>query len=469
VRARLALLAAIVLVPALLAFALLRLAARGDREAPPHADGVHEQASAPDRWLGGALDPGPLAAGHADLAGVSNCLECHGTASEVLDARCVACHEEIGARARVRAGWHGTFDAPCRTCHAEHRGANAALIDFDRKTFQHDLARFPLRGEHASAKCEECHRMATEAGDDGAMHFHYQGVPFASCTACHVDPHAGRAKGARAMAPIRQVALDAPPPAPPAKVPGHPIAGGDCKSCHAEASFAASRLRRGGFDHAVDTTFRLEGAHAALACESCHTKERRAEERAAGLAPGTAAKAECASCHQDPHRGALRRASGCGSCHTPEGWHIDAFDHAKHTDFPLDDLHASLDCASCHSDDRFRAAGTRCADCHRDAAELLAGRFEGQTAEPDPHAREVACADCHRPTVAANRPAALAARCVECHTPEYGSLLATWTAKLDALAGLSTLEPEQAERLRHSGVHNFAFAHRRLQSTVRAR
>jgi hypothetical protein len=58
---------------------------------------------------------------------------------------------------------------------------------------------------------------------------------------------------------------------------------------------------------------------------------------------------------------------------------------------------------------------------------------------------------------------------VECHTPEYGSLLVTWTAKLDALAGLSTLEPEQAERLRHSGVHNFALAHQRLQSTVRAR
>ena len=67
--------------------------------------------------------------------------------------------------------------------------------------------------------------------------------------------------------------------------------------------------------------------------------------------------------------------------------------------------------------------------------------------------------------MAANRPAALGKRCAECHTPEYAGLLATWTAKLDALAGGSALEPALAERLRRSGAHNFALAHEPARRT----
>jgi hypothetical protein len=119
-------------------------------------------------------------------------------------------------------------------------------------------------------------------------------------------------------------------------------------------------------------------------------------------------------------------------------------------------------CGSC-------PAGTRCADCHADAANLLAGRFEGSAAAPDPHAQGVACADCHGRTAAANRPAALAAKCADCHTPEYGRLLSTWTAKLDALAAASSLDPGEAERLRASGVHNFTLARERLRALAKPR
>jgi Zn finger protein HypA/HybF involved in hydrogenase expression len=138
------------------------------------------------------------------------------------------------------------------------------------------------------------------------------------------------------------------------------------------------------------------------------------------------------------------------------------FDHAAHTKFALDPLHAALDCSSCHADARFRSAGTRCADCHADAAGLLAGRFEAVTGEPDPHA-SLACADCHGTTAAANRPAALARRCTECHTPEYAGLLATWNSRLGTLASASELDPVLAERLRRSGVHNFLLARDRLR------
>jgi len=457
---RLALLAAVVLGPALLAFLLLRSGAH--RDARPVTAKPLAEAPAPgivgaaDRWLGGALDPGPLSEDHASLSGVSDCLDCHGTASQVIDARCVACHLEIGARAERKIGWHGTFDEPCRTCHAEHLGPDAELISLDHDAFQHKLTRFPLHGAHTGAKCDDCH-LVIPLEDGEEKSFHYQGVPSAACIGCHVDPHAGGPRARESLGPIHQVALDATPPEPGPRLADHPVAGRDCASCHRESGFGAAQLRRGRFDHATDTFFALRGAHASVACESCHTDKRRKEERTAGLAPGTAADPDCATCHEDPHRGKLSAANGCRTCHSETGWHK-GFNHDKDTSFKLDDLHARLDCAACHSDQRFSAKGRECADCHGDAAELLAGRFGDARGEADPHAEGVACADCHRPTLAANRPAALARRCAECHTPEYAGLLSTWTSKLDALASSTALDPERAERLRRSGAHNFGLA-----------
>ncbi len=466
-RLRLLLLAAVVIVPALLAVALLRSGAVRDagpavKPEPEAETGQQGFVSRVDHWLGGALDPGPLSQAHATLSGVSDCLDCHGTASQVIDGRCVACHEEIGARARERIGWHGTFEEPCRTCHAEHRGAEAKLIDLDPKAFQHQLTRFPLRGAHTGADCKSCHRLLPADGGTKKV-FHYQGVPFAACTSCHVDPHAGGKRPPENLGPIRRVALeDAALPAAP-RSPEHPLAGRDCKTCHRESGFGAAQLRRGRFDHGVDTFFTLRGAHASVACESCHTEKRRKEERQAGLAPGTAADPDCATCHEDPHRGEMRAANGCRTCHSESGWH-EGFDHDKDTSFPLDGLHAKLDCASCHSDQRFRAAGRECSSCHVDASELLAGRFGGARGEPDAHADAVDCAGCHKPVLAANRPAALARRCAECHTAEYAGLLTTWTSTLDSLAAHSKLDPEQVERLRRSGVHNFGLARELLRS-----
>lgn len=454
------LLAAAVLAPALLAFLFLRSGTRSDAEPVTPPPRVHEPTEgvvgAVDLWLGGALDPGPLSRAHASLSGVSTCVECHGAASQVIDERCVSCHAEIGTRAQAKVGWHGTFDQPCRTCHAEHRGAEADLIVFDREAFQHTLTRFPLRGEHASAKCVSCHLLLPlDGGDTKALH--YQGVPSAACISCHVDPHAGGPRTPENLGPIRLVALDAAAPLAASHAADHPIAGRDCATCHRESGFGAAQLRKKGFDHGADTLFALRGAHAAVSCESCHTAKHRAEERTRGLAPGAGADPDCATCHEDPHRGEMRAASGCRSCHSEVGWNK-GFDHDRDTAFALDDLHGRLDCASCHSDQRFRVAGTECQSCHGDAEALLAGRFGESRGEPDAHANAVDCAGCHRPTLAANRPTALARRCAECHAPEYAGLLGTWSASLDALAAGTKLDPEQAERLRRSGAHNFPLA-----------
>ncbi len=463
-RLRLGLLGAIVLVPALLALVLLRSGESGDAaavEPPPREsaprDGI---AGAVDRVLGGALDPGPLSDAHAGLAGVTRCLDCHGSANHVLDARCVACHAEVGVRGERHLPWHGTFEKPCRVCHAEHRGADAELIELERDAFQHGLTRFPLVDAHAGAKCEACHLVVPHEGD-AAQAFRFQGVPYAACTSCHVDPHAGGERKRDSLGTIRQVALDAPTPEPAAATYESKLAGRDCATCHTESGFRATRLRRGRFDHTRDTEFPLRGAHAAVACESCHTEERRNAERKDGLPPGRAAEPDCASCHEDPHRGKVRGKDGCASCHSQKAWST-GFDHDRDTRFELDDLHAALDCGACHEDPRFRAAGVECRQCHGDAADLLAGRFGDVRGEPDAHADGVACADCHAATREANQPSALARRCAECHTPEYATLLASWTAKLDGLAAGAKLDAARAERLRRSGPHNFALAREQL-------
>ncbi len=410
---------------------------------------------------------------------------------------CGTCHSEVLEQWRAApAPADGTEKKVCQSCHMPEVRRTIESVDPERAYSRVLVAlgrpvdgrrhRFAVPAEpwkdlelHAArdstswrafrsavAKCEACHRVTPlEAGEEKS--FRYHGVPFASCGSCHSDPHAGRALPFQYMKEIRAVALDSGAPAAPPRSAEHPLAGRECKDCHSETGFRAESLHRGGFDHAADTRFPLDGAHGALACESCHTPERRRQERRERLAPGTAARPDCAACHEDPHRGAIRRDGGCASCHSPSGWQL-AFDHGARTKFALDPQHASLACASCHEDDRFQAAGRQCADCHAVAAVLLAGRLDGARAAPDPHA-DVRCGDCHGPTPAENRPAALAAKCVTCHTPEYGALLATWQGKLDALASVSTLSPADAERLRRSGVHNFALAHERLRAAASPR
>jgi hypothetical protein len=132
-------------------------------------------------------------------------------------------------------------------------------------------------------------------------------------------------------------------------------------------------------------------------------------------------------------------------------------------------LHAALGCTSCHADARYRATGRKCQDCHRDAADLLAGRFEQHRGEPDPHHEALQCGDCHGPAPAANRPAALAARCRSCHDASYAPLLATWRARLDEAAVNAGGDAQRIERLRRSGPHGFALAFELLRAEAEAR
>jgi hypothetical protein len=346
-----------------------------------------------DRSVGGFVSPRELSRAHAELEGISQCSACHDGLQATPDARCLDCHEDVAERMQRRIGWHGQLEGRCSACHAEHRGAEADLLGLERDTWNHELARFPLRGAHVSVDCEDCHTRANEKGERG---FHAQGIPFERCADCHDDVHGERFTSGR-----------------------------DCGACHAEGGFRADALRAGAFDHARDAGFALEGAHERVPCAACHGEERRAEERAAPRPPGSAAPRDCAGCHEDPHAGALGRA--CASCHSTSSFTAagrgSRFDHARDTEFPLDALHAKLACGACHEGLGFRAAGRECADCHAEAAGFLAGEGGGAHAAPDPHASAAVCRDCHAAGVAAPTLLDYERACLACHPAPYGSLL----------------------------------------------
>jgi hypothetical protein len=413
-----------------------------------------------DRVAGRLLRPGPLSASHAELEGVTACMTCHGMGSHVPDTRCLACHEEIALRADRRLPLHGTFEGACASCHPDHAGSGAPMIELEREAFQHARTGYPLLGAHDALACGTCHEVLTS--DSSESQFRYQGVPYASCASCHTDPHRPHEPSPKTVHSIRQVSLDAPRAVLPLADRDYPLAGRACESCHSEASFLANGLEREAFSHAADTRYELHGAHDGVRCGACHTAALREAERSAGLPPGRSADSSCGGCHEDPHRAALGDAGRCGDCHVEEGW-SHHFDHDQHTRFPLDPLHARIACESCHRDLRFRSKGRECAECHSEAASLSAGLWKDSQGKPDPHDGVVKCAECHGDSVEANSMPALAERCVSCHPPSYGPLVATWRSELDKLVARAGASAAGAEVLRRSGPHNFVLARSLLE------
>lgn len=256
--------------------------------------------------------PGKLIEAHAKLE--SQCTNCHSPFSQKGQiGLCLACHKDIAADIDNKKSMHGlrkdVAAKECRTCHAEHRGREADLLQLDAATFNHADTNFPLAGRHVAVTCESCHKTGKK----------FRAAP-AACVDCHrsVEPHNGQL-------------------------------GRDCASCHNPKNWSEIR----GFDHGK-TKFALTGRHTDVACKSCHAGER--------YKPLTTA---CADCHrqQDIHQGG--NGTKCDSCHKTTGWRDAGFDHDRQTKFPLLGKHQPLACEKCHKEDphRVRLAVT-CLSCH---------------------------------------------------------------------------------------------------------
>lgn len=414
---------------------------------------------------GQLISPGKLARPHLQLEGVRNCTLCHTLRQKGADrALCLACHIPLAERIQRNAGFHATLPEPdCATCHKEHFGADFDLLHLDTLRFVHDRTGYPLEGGHRDAGCRECHRPANVVDpgtrafkeEHGALERTFLGLG-TTCLGCHqeADPH-------------REQFGDR-----------------GCDTCHDVEGWEGAA----GFDH-DRSAYPLTGLHRAVECTGCHLPlpgmagvggasggDRSGAGRAsgAGVAPSSGAlrftpvaSSSCATCHDDPHAGAMQ--GSCAGCHSTSGWaSVDrnrlerTFDHST-TGFELEESHARLPCAFCHDARTGNglegitlsfAPGAarrsyppprrdRCASCHDDAhGGELAG--EGGTEDCrgchgqgswlparyglDRHDRESAfvlegahrvtpCAGCHRPgdgalTFRLGLPA-----CVSCHAP----------------------------------------------------
>ena len=309
-----------------------------------------------------------------ELAGAheeAECTACHrpGPASAVLDRRlgfveehypgdpskCVTCHADVHRGAFARAPAAGGSPPDCNRCHSVAAFAPPEIA-FDHDTW----TAFPLRGAHAQTACGDCHGPAPAEPAGRSFGFatdRYRGS-WSRCETCHRDPHAGGF--------VRR----------PAAGPGGESG---CAACHRETSFRDLKLR--SFHHGEWTGFELDGAHAEAACSACHPALPGRDPRT-GRRTARARGTDCASCHADPHAGQFARAgrTDCTSCHrTGPDFHALDFDHDRDSRFPLDEVHASLDCSACHRPwpvgggrevVRYKPLGTRCQDCHAAGAAL---------------------------------------------------------------------------------------------------
>jgi hypothetical protein len=225
---------------------------------------------------------------------------------------CLACHRSGNYKDKIPKDCNGChkqddahafrFGSKCEDCHDNDRW-KPVTYDHAAKT------KFALVGAHAKIDCHVCHT-AVAASQKLAT----------DCAGCHrsEDPHGGKVQGG-------------------------------CDACHGQNTWASDIA----FDHDL-TKYPLLGLHRVVSCAQCHAT------LAFGRAPST-----CIDCHShdDVHKGGLGKK--CESCHSPNGWPLWVFDHAKEAHFPLLGAHAKLECAECHRE----PPGTvkmsqQCGACH---------------------------------------------------------------------------------------------------------
>ncbi len=278
--------------------------------------------------------------------------------------QCSSCHQDPHK---------GRLGPKCTDCHTE---ASFHSVNLDGKPFDHSRTKYPLQGKHTSVACAACHKGGIAQTPRPA---------FATCTACHIDAHAGQATLA-----------------------GKPA---DCAACHTvdsfeQTTFTLARHQQSGYP--------LQGKHAAVKCALCHVKNPKGVDPVKLGKAGVlirAAHDRCTACHRDQHGGQLAKRAefaDCASCHRVEGFKPSTFDVARHAKarLPLNGKHASLECAACHSVARkslaalpakevlgnagvqFALNELKCEQCHRDAH---GGRFAKASATGPARG----CADCH--------------------------------------------------------------------------
>ena len=181
------------------------------------------------------------------------CFSCHLSEEKWsfrnIGERCVDCHEDVH-EGYIAAEFYP--DQDCEKCHVTD--------DWVENLFDHNLTGFELLGKHASATCMDCH------GTDEAEGLNpYEGFANSpkECAECHENVHDNQ---------FEQNGVT------------------DCARCHSFENWTME-----DFDH-DNTAFKLDGAHATVACEACH-KPMEAEDGKM-ITQYKFNSFECIDCHQ---------------------------------------------------------------------------------------------------------------------------------------------------------------------------
>ena len=378
------------------------------------------------------LRPGDLIKGHAKWD--EECTQCHVRFNrDAQNERCMDCHKDVGADMRGKTGMHGRLKPQaCRSCHTDHKGRNARIVDFDPKKFDHAQSDYTLRGKHQRVECDKCHvagkKYSQAAQDCLACHRKddtHKGSLGTKCADCHTEvdwkqtncdhdktrfaltgkhvdtkcadchKNASYKDTARTCIGCHRKDDDG--------AKGHRGRYGEkCESCHNAKAWKPST-----FNHDNDTRYALRGKHRTASCSACHTGHLFKDKL------GSA----CLDCHRkdDKHEGSLGRE--CQACHTERDWkETQKFDHdktrfallGKHRDVKCDDCHkggkykdTAQDCVGCHKkDDKHQPSlGTDCQACHSERDWKETSRFDHQRSKfplLGKH-RDTKCAECHKP------------------------------------------------------------------------
>ena len=298
---------------------------------------------------------------HADV----KCDACHKSKKyKEAPKECYSCHKKEDKH-------KGTLGQKCASCHTAK--------DWKESTFDHGKdAHYVLRGKHATAKCESCHKpsaaslklptscVACHKGDDK-----HEGTLGSRCEKCHVEkswsstpgfdhddtkfPLLDKHKAAKCQTCHKNGMQE--------KLPllcndchkkeddtkGHKGRFGQkCETCH-----IAKTWKTLIFDHDRDTKYKLLDKHRTTKCDSCHKANLYKDQ----------VKSTCVSCHKadDKHKG--QEGDKCEDCHNAKSWKDAKFDHAK-SKFPLLGKHFKVECKSCHLTAEFKAAKSECVSCH---------------------------------------------------------------------------------------------------------
>lgn len=365
----------------------------------------------------------PLTGAHLDAP----CESCHRNdqagAFTAVPQQCISCHRQDYVDALMPNHEASGFSTDCQECHATVAWKSG--IAFDHARVAHGFA---LVGAHATLNCEECHVppnltlrfTATSQNDCLSCHrpqydqAHGGAFP-PTCMDCHTQTAWSGASfdhtklgngfalvGAHATLPCTACHVE---PGNALKFSPAPAGQNDCYACH-QAQFATAHGPGSGFpttcaschnvntwsgaqfDHAaVANGFALVGAHATLACTSCHVEPGNALK----FTPAPTSQNDCYACHQAQYNTAHGAGSGmpttCADCHNVNTWSNATFDHTQF--FALSGAHA-VSCSTCHTTQGSYTAFT-CLTCHT----------QSQT---DPHHTGVAgysynsqaCYSCHR-------------------------------------------------------------------------